>query len=59
MKNSKPWYTSKAVLLGILMILAAVMEYVAGLPVGTTVVQAVSGVLMIVLRIVTKTGVTK
>jgi len=49
----KNWYQSKAIWLGVLMILSAIMEYVAGLPAGTSIVQAISGVLTIIVRVVT------
>jgi len=51
--------TSKTVWLGVLMILAAVIEYIAGLPAGTTVVQGISGVLAIIVRFLTKDALTR
>lgn len=53
----KQWYQSKLLWLGVLQIVVAVVEYLAGLPVGTTVVQAVSGILTIVLRLITTQGI--
>jgi len=55
----KKWYTSKTLWLGVLMIATAVVEYIAGLPVGTTFLQGLSGVMTIVLRLVTNQGITK
>ncbi len=45
--------TSKTVWLGVLMILAAIMEYVAGLPANTSAAQAISGILTIIVRFLT------
>jgi len=53
----KKWWTSKAVWLGILMVLAAILEYAAGLPAGTSAVQAISGVLTIIIRFLTNTAI--
>lgn len=55
----KKWYKSKAVLLGVIMILAAVAEYIAGLPAEATIAQAISGVMTIIVRIVTSKGLLK
>ena len=46
--------TSKTVWLGVLMILAACVEFYAGLPPGATWTQVVSGVLTIIIRFLTK-----
>ena len=54
----KKWWTSKAVWLGILMVLAAILEYAGGLPAGTSVVQAISGVLTIIIRFLTNTAIS-
>uniref|UniRef100_A0A6M3IGC6 Holin n=1 Tax=viral metagenome TaxID=1070528 RepID=A0A6M3IGC6_9ZZZZ len=54
---TKKWYQSKALWLGILMVVAAGIEYINGLPVGTTILQAVSGILTIIIRFVTKTSI--
>ena len=57
--NSKRWFYSKAIWVGVLMILAAVAEYIAGLPAQATITQAISGVMTIILRIVTTQGLLK
>ncbi len=54
----KQWWKSKMVWLGILMIIAAILEYIAGLPAETPVIQAISGVLTIIIRFLTNTAVT-
>ena len=53
----KDWWKSKTIWLGILMIVAAILEYIGGLPAGTTAIQAVSGVLTIIVRFLTNTAV--
>jgi hypothetical protein len=53
----KQWWKSKMVWLGILMIIAAALEYIAGLPAETPVIQAISGVLTIIIRFLTNTAV--
>ena len=45
--------TSKTVWLGVLMVLGAIAEYLAGLPAGTSVAQAISGIFTIIIRFVT------
>ncbi len=45
--------TSKTIWLGVLMGLAAIMEYIAGLPAGTSIAQAIFGGLTIVIRFLT------
>ncbi len=51
--------TSKTVWLGILMMGAAIAEYIAGLPAGTSVAQGISGILAILVRFLTKDSLTK
>ena len=51
--------TSKTIWLGVLMIVAALFEYAAGLPPGTTWVQGISGALTIVVRFLTNDSLTK
>ncbi len=53
----KPWYKSRIVWLGILMVVAAVAEYIAGLPPGASITQAISGILAIILRVVTNQSI--
>ena len=55
---SKSWWQSKSVWLGVLMVLAAVIEYLAGLPAGTSAIQAVSGALTIAVRLITNSGIS-
>ena len=55
---TKPWWTSKTIWLGALMILAAIMEYIAGLPAGTSIVQAISGALTIIVRLLTSQSIS-
>ncbi len=51
--------TSKTVWLGILMIVAALLEYYNGLPAGTSWGQGIFGALTIVIRFLTKDSLTK
>ncbi len=51
--------TSKTIWLGVLMILAAIVEYIAGLPSGTSILQAISGCLTIVIRFLTNDSLIK
>lgn len=53
----KKWWMSKTFWLGVLMIVAAAIEYIAGLPAGTSAIQAVSGVLTIIIRFLTNTAI--
>jgi hypothetical protein len=54
----KDWYKSKLIWLGVLQILVSVSEFIAGVPAGTSVITIISGILTIVLRIVTKQTVS-
>ena len=45
--------TSKTIVLGVLMIGAAILEYWVGLPTGTSVAQGIFGALTIVIRFLT------
>ncbi len=49
----KPWYKSKLVWLGVLEVLSAAVEYSSGLPAGTSIGQALCGILTIVFRVTT------
>lgn len=51
--------TSKTIWVGVLMVLAAIVEYIAGLPAGTSIIQAISGCLTIIVRFLTKDAVIK
>lgn len=51
--------TSKTIWLGVLMCVAAIIEYAAGLPAGTSLLQAVSGILTVIIRFLTKDSLTK
>ncbi len=53
----KTWYRSKTIWLGILMVVAAVAEYIAGLPSEASITQAISGILAIILRVVTSQSI--
>ena len=55
----KKWYHSKTIGLGALMVLAAIVEYLAGLPAGTSAIQAVSGALTIAVRLITSQAIGK
>ncbi len=46
----KKWWQSKLLLLGVLQIVGAIAEYLAGLPVGVSIGQVISGILTIILR---------
>lgn len=51
--------TSKTVWLGVLMVIGAIIEYFAGLPAGTSTLQALSGVFTILVRFLTKDAIVK
>ncbi len=51
-------FTSKAIWLGFFMVVTAIVEYIAGLPPETTIIQAVSGVLAIIIRFLTNDSLT-
>ncbi len=51
--------TSKTVWLGVLMMIAAILEYLAGLPANTSAIQAISGILTILVRFLTNDSLTK
>jgi len=57
MQQVKPFWKSKAVWLGILMCLGAIAEYLAGLPAGASAIQMISGILTIIVRFITNTGI--
>lgn len=50
---SKDFWKSKLFWLGVLQIAAAALEYIAGLPPETSIAQAISGILTIILRFAT------
>ncbi len=51
--------TSKTVWLGVLMILAAIIEFISGLPAGATWAQITSGILTILVRFLTNDSLLK
>jgi len=55
----KPWYTSKLLWAGVVMVSLGVAEYFAGLPAGTSISQAIAGAFVVALRLITKTALTK
>jgi len=55
----KKWYLSKSVWLGVLICIGGVAEYVAGLPAGVSISTMVAGILGVIVRFLTKEGVTK
>ena len=46
-------FTSKTILIGILMIVAAIVEFIANAPVTMSTIQLVSGIFAIIIRFVT------
>ena len=54
----KNWFASKTNWLGILMIVAAILEYYNGLPIGTTAAQFAFGVLTLIIRAYTNTAIS-
>jgi len=50
---SKPWYKSKTVWLGILIIASGIAEYITGLPAGASAATIIAGCLGIVIRFMT------
>lgn len=55
----KSWYKSKSVILGVLVILGGIAEYIAGLPAGVSASTISVGVLQIIIRFLTNTSLVK
>lgn len=55
----KHWYTSKLFWLGVLEIAGGIALYIEGLPVETSAITIVSGIITIIFRFVTKTAIGK
>lgn len=55
----KKWYMSKSLWLGVLIGLGGIAEYIAGLPVGTSIATTIAGILVIISRAITNTSITK
>ena len=54
MESSKSWYKSKSIILGVLIVIGGIAEYIAGLPVGVSVSTIIAGVSGIIIRFLTK-----
>lgn len=57
--ESKKWYLSKGLWLGVLIIAGGIAEFIAGLPAGVSIPTIISGCLSIVIRFLTNTGITR
>mgnify|MGYP001613372786 CR=1 FL=1 len=57
--ESKKWYTSKTLWLGMLIIAGGIAEYISGLPAGVSISTIVAGALSIVIRFLTNQPVGK
>ena len=55
----KHWYISKGVWLGVLVVVFGIAEYIAGLPAGVSIPTIVAGCLEVIIRFLTKQGLTK
>lgn len=51
--ETKKWWHSKSVWLGVLIVAGGVAEFIGGLPVGVAIPTAVAGVLSIIVRFLT------
>ena len=51
--NTKPWYKSKSVILGILIVTGGIAEYIAGLPAEASVPTIIAGICAIIVRFLT------
>jgi len=59
MENSKHWYVSKTLILGVLIVLGGIAEYLAALPPGVAVPTIIAGCLTIVSRFLTNQPIGK
>ena len=57
--NGKPWYLSKTVWLGVLIIAGGIAEYIAGLPAGASIPTIIAGCLSIIIRFLTNQPIGK
>ncbi len=55
----KNWYCSKALWLGVLVIVFGIAEYIAGMPAGVSVPTIIAGCLGVVIRFLTNQGLIK
>jgi len=56
---SKKWYLSKTLWMSALIIIGGVAEYIAGLPPGVAIPTILAGAINVVVRLLTKTAITK
>ena len=52
--QTKSWYKSKSLYLGILIVAGGIAEYIAGLPAGVSISTVIAGCLSIIVRFLTK-----
>lgn len=55
---SKPWWQSKAVWLGVVIVAGGIAEYIAGLPAGASAATIIAGCLSIITRFLTNQSIT-
>lgn len=55
----KKWYTSRTLLLGVLVIAFGIAEYIAGMPAGVSIPTIIAGCLGVVIRFLTKQELIK
>jgi hypothetical protein len=59
MVESKKWYLSKGFWLGVVIAAGGIAEYIANLPPEASIPAIVSGVMVIIVRLVTNQPITK
>jgi len=57
--ESKKWYMSKALWLGVLIVAGGIAEYIAGLPTGVSIPTMIAGIISIVVRFLTNQPLSK
>lgn len=57
--ETKKWYRSKTLILGILIVAGGIAEYIAGLPAGASIPTIIAGCLSIIVRFLTNQPVGK
>ena len=56
---TKKWWQSKALILGVLVLVGGIADYIAGLPLGISVPTIVAGIAQLVIRFLTNTTLVK
>ena len=57
--DTKPWWMSKTILLGVLIVAGGIAEYIAGLPAGVSIPTIIAGIISIVVRFLTSKSISR